>query len=164
MYALIFSDSHGKTYNMQEVIDRQTGAPNAVFFLGDGLHDLDTLESGRAELYCVRGNCDVFAPFEDEEQTVVFDGLRIFMTHGHRYMVKSGFAVAAEKALKKGADILLFGHTHQPICILVRAGEKVGDTVAKKDLWIFNPGSVREGYFGTLTVKNGQVLLNNACV
>ena len=64
---------------MQEVIDRQTGAPNAVFFLGDGLHDLDTLESGRSELYCVRGNCDVFSPLEDEEQTVVFDGKKIFM-------------------------------------------------------------------------------------
>ena len=164
MYALIFSDSHGKTQNMQEVIDRQIASPNAVFFLGDGLRDLDTLDSGRSELYCVRGNCDVFAPFDGEEQTVIFDGVKIFMTHGHRYMVKSGYTVAAEKALAKGADILLFGHTHQPICLLVRAGEKIGDTVAKKDLWIFNPGSVREGCFGSLTVKNGVVLLNNAFI
>ena len=164
MYALIFSDSHGKTYNMQEVVDRQISAPNAVFFLGDGLHDLDTLESGRAELHCVRGNCDVFSPLEDEEQTVVFGGIKIFMTHGHRYMVKSGYTAAAEKAIKKGADILLFGHTHQPLSVLINAGERVGDTVAKKDLRVFNPGSVREGYFGTLTVKNGVILLNNACI
>ena len=92
------------------------------------------------------------------------DGKKIFMMHGHRYMVKSGYTVAAEKAIKKGADILLFGHTHQPLCLLIGAGARVGDTVAQKDLWIFNPGSIREGCFGTLTVKNGQVLLNNAYI
>ena len=112
----------------------------------------------------MRGNCDIFAPLEDEEQTVIFDGLKIFMTHGHRYMVKSGYTVAIEKALAKGADILLFGHTHQPVSIIISAGEKVGDTVAKKDLLVFNPGSIREGHFGSLTVKSGQALLNNACI
>ena len=164
MYALIFSDSHGKTKNMQEIIDRQGGDLHAVFFLGDGLRDVDSLDSGSSELYYVRGNCDVFAPLAEDEELVFFGGVRIFMTHGHRYSVKSGYSAAAEKALRKGADILLFGHTHQPLCVLINEGEKIGDTVAKKDLWIFNPGSIEEGHFGLLTVRNSKILLNNASI
>ena len=163
MNVLIFSDSHGRAKNIEEVLARQTERAEAVIFLGDGLRDLDRIDTGDSELYCVRGNCDTFSPFYDEEEQVVFlGGLKIFIAHGHRYLVKSGCSAIAEKALRIGADIVMFGHTHTPLLLRVEKGQKIGDTVAEKPLYIFNPGSIAEGNFGTLTVRSGNILLNNA--
>ena len=163
MDVLIFSDSHGRAHNMEEVLGRQLQAPDAVIFLGDGLRDLDRLDTGAAELHCVRGNCDTFAPFYDsEEELFILGGVKIFIAHGHRYSVKSGYTVIAEKAARRGADIVMFGHTHVPLSLLFDRGERVGDTVLSKPLYVFNPGSIAEGYFGTLTLSGGAILLNNA--
>ena len=163
MDVLIFSDSHGRARNIEEAIGRQISAPDAVIFLGDGLRDLDRCDTGNSELYCVRGNCDTFSPFYDEEeQLIMLGGVRIFIAHGHRYSVKSGYSVIAERAARRGADIVMFGHTHVPLSIRFEKGEKIGDTVTEKPLYLFNPGSIAEGYFGTLTVNGGAILLNNA--
>ena len=163
MNALVFSDSHGRGHNIEEVIGRQISAPDAIIFLGDGLRDLDGCDTGSAELHCVRGNCDTFAPFYDsEEELFILGGVKIFIAHGHRYSVKSGYSVIAEAAARRGADIVMFGHTHAPLSLCFDAGEKIGDTVLKKPLCVFNPGSIAEGYFGTLTVSGGAILLNNA--
>lgn len=163
MNALVFSDSHGRAHNMEDAIGRQISAPDAVIFLGDGLRDLDRLDTGSAELHCVRGNCDTFAPFYDsEEELFILGGVKIFIAHGHRYSVKSGYSVIAEKAARRGADIVMFGHTHAPLSLVFDCGERVGDTVLEKPLYMFNPGSIAEGYFGTLTVNGAEILLNNA--
>ena len=36
------------------------------------------------------------------------------MTHGHGYFVHSGTLYLKREARKKGADIVMFGHTHKP--------------------------------------------------
>ncbi len=163
MNVLIFSDSHGRAGNINEVLQRQIEKIDAVIFLGDGLRDLDRCDTGDAELYCVKGNCDTFSPFfEEEEQMIILGGIRIFIAHGHRYSVKSGYGVIAEKALRRGADAVMFGHTHAPLSLFFEKGAKIGDTVAEKPLYVFNPGSIAEGYFGSMTVRGGKLLLNNA--
>ena len=163
MDVLIFSDSHGRARNITEALERQINAPDAIIFLGDGLRDLDCIDTGDAELHCVRGNCDILFPFfEGEEELFILGGIKIFIAHGHRYSVKSGCSIIAEVAARRGADIVMFGHTHAPLSLCFDAGEKIGDTVLKKPLCVFNPGSIAEGYFGTLTVSGGKFLLNNA--
>ena len=162
MNVLIFSDSHGRGELIGEVIARQITPPDAILFLGDGLRDLDLVDTGAAELYCVRGNCDFAAFGEEEEQTLMLGGKRIFMTHGHRYGVKSGYGLAIARAVSRGADILLFGHTHEPCLQIAEKGTAVGGRTLERDLYVFNPGSLREGRFGTLTIIGGQVILNNA--
>ena len=164
MNVLIFSDSHGGIGNIEEMLERQLCEPSAIIFLGDGLRDLERVDTGAAELYCVRGNCDFYSPLEDEESLISVGGVKIFITHGHRYSVKSGYSALAERALRLGADALLFGHTHMPLSFCISSGERVGDTVAKKPLHVFNPGSLREGSFGTLEIRGGVMLFNNACL
>ena len=69
------------------------------------------------------------------------------MMHGHTRRVKSGPMAAIYAARECGADILLFGHTHQPV--VDRSG----------DFWVMNPGcigpSVRRTY-GVITLEDGR--------
>ena len=162
MNVLIFSDSHGRGYLISEIMEKQITPPDAVVFLGDGLRDLESADTGSAELYCVRGNCDFAAFGEDEEQTVILGGLRVFMTHGHRYSVKNGYGLAIAKAVSRGVDVLLFGHTHLPYYQCIEKGSEICGRTLERDLHVFNPGSLREGSFGTLTVRGGTVIFSNA--
>ena len=54
----------------------------------------------------------------------------VMLTHGHYYNVSFGPQMLAEVAKEKGADVVLYGHTHVP---LLR--EEGGIT-------IMNPGSI----------------------
>ena len=47
---------------------------------------------------------------------VSIGGVSIFVTHGHRYGVKSGLDTLASAAAAKGAQVACFGHTHKPFC------------------------------------------------
>ena len=162
MDILIFSDSHGAADHINEVMSRCTAPPDAVIFLGDGLRDLDFFDTGDAELHCVRGNCDFGAVLEEDEEMFILGGLKIMITHGHKYGVKNGYTSLAEHAARRGADIILFGHTHVPIFHCFSAGERIGNTELKKPLYVFNPGSLWEGRYGTLTLQGVNVLLNCA--
>ncbi|MCL2342986.1 MAG: metallophosphoesterase [Firmicutes bacterium] len=112
MKIAVFSDSHGQTRDMLRAI--QASRPDVIFHLGDVCRD--TAPIGQAfpdiPLYAVRGNCD----FAAREETVLFltlGGTRFFLTHGHLYGVKSGLYDLIDTAKKRGADAVLFGHTHR---------------------------------------------------
>ena len=83
-----------------------------------------------------------------QERLTELGGVRILMMHGHTRRVKSGPMAAIYAARECGADILLFGHTHQPV--VDRSG----------DFWVMNPGcigpSVRRTY-GVITLEDGKV-------
>lgn len=165
MNALIFSDSHGRTRAMKAAIDRQPTPPDAIFFLGDGLRDLGDPIFELFPLYAVRGNCDWFSGYDDtpNERVMQWGGHTVLLTHGHDYSVKSGCGALLGRAVAVGADVVLFGHTHEPICERIPAGTLVrGGEAYPRDLWLFNPGSVGyDGSFGTLTVRNGVLLLSH---
>ena len=84
------------------------------------------------------------------------------MTHGHLYGVKSGYGLAIAHAISRGADILLFGHTHEPYLQRIEKGSEVGGRILERELYVFNPGSLRDGRFGTMTVVGGQIILHSA--
>ena len=55
------------------------------------------------------------------------------LTHGHRYGVNYGVEQIKETAFLEGADIVMFGHTHQPLIDL--SDEKI---------YAINPGSITQ--------------------
>lgn len=163
MNILVFSDSHGHGDRIEEIIRRQITPPDAIFFLGDGLRDLAWCDLGGSPLYSVCGNCDFYS--SDTVQDEIFTelgGIKIFAAHGHRYSVKSGHITMAAKAASLGADVMLFGHTHTPVCETFNEGESLCGVKLTRKLHILNPGSIGYGReFGTVTVRNGVILLSH---
>jgi len=112
MKILVISDSHGYIGKLQEVYEREV--PDVLFHLGDSELNYGWLNSFfDVPIYCVRGNCDVDSQFE---QYLVVEQMkhRFFLTHGHRFGVKSGLNQLAQNARERGCDVALYGHTHLP--------------------------------------------------
>jgi putative phosphoesterase len=122
--ALIMSDNHGDLQVIDTVI--QGNAADAIFHCGDWCERLERLPRG---VHLVRGNCDD-DPRIPEERIVPWGMFRILVVHGHRYQVKNSLLSLKYKAEEVGANLILFGHSHQPLCI--QDGEKI----------FLNPGSL----------------------
>lgn len=167
MELMIFSDSHGKNDGMQRALSLQPHAPGAVCFLGDGLRGAEELDIGRAMLYSVRGNCDWSESETPTERLVSIEGHSILLTHGHLFGVKGGYGALLSHGVARGADILLFGHTHRPYEECIPIGTRIGETVLSRPVHLFNPGSI--GYdedgngrsFGTLLLRGESVLFSH---
>lgn len=168
MEFLIFSDAHGRNTGMLRALARQPKAPDGVIFLGDGLRQMEPELFGGIPLFCVRGNCDWVAPLWadcPEEQLLSFAGHTLLLTHGAAYGVKSGTGLLETAAAERGADIALFGHTHEPYLQVLPAGSRVGARVLARPLYLFNPGSVGYGgTFGSLLLDEQTVLLSHGTV
>ena len=167
MNFLILSDSHRQKRNVDAAI-KKAGKIDAIFFLGDGVYDFgpESTYNG-TPLFYVRGNCDVFSLFDTNEHPqellVTFDEYTIMLTHGHLFGVKSSLDAAAAYAARKGADVLLFGHTHEPIEKYLPAGTEIGGVTLEKPLCLFNPGSIGTGSltFGTLCTSKKGLLFSH---
>ena len=147
MKLLVLSDSHGTIQYMCSAIQREQ--PDYVIHLGDHSRDLSQLmrQFPMLPMVSVRGNCD-YSEFDVPEQRLAeYDGIRVFMSHGHRYGVKSGLLRYYMNARENQVDVALFGHTHSAFC-------------EKKDgLWLLNPGSCGYGRpsCGIVNIADGQV-------
>ena len=128
MKLAIFSDSHGSTQKMFDAITELR--PDAVVHLGDGERDVALLKERFPDLpvHAVRGNCD-FLPVSPETELFEVCGVRIFITHGHLYGVKSTRAKLLEEAARRGASVAMYGHTH------------TAQLVQTNDFFLLNPGS-----------------------
>ena len=94
MKCLIFSDSHGDSFSMIRAMRAHPDA-EVIFFLGDGLSDLDSLNLSRDKMVlAVRGNCDFSGVFRGEiskkVEAINLMGYRIVLTHGDLYGAKYG--------------------------------------------------------------------------
>lgn len=114
MRILIMSDTHRDLRTAKAVIE-EVGKIDMCLHLGDVEFDGDYLkEYLDCPLYMVRGNNDYLGLYpEDMELTI--GKYKVFMTHGHRYLVNLGVERLKEEALSRGADIAIYGHTHKPI-------------------------------------------------
>lgn len=144
MKLLIFSDSHKTQRHMVQAVRQES--PDAVVHLGDHEQDAQKLiaQYPHLPLYQVCGNCD--AGVSPAVRLLNLEGVRLFLTHGHLYGVKSGLLRAELAAREQQADVLLFGHTHRSFC-------------AQKDgLWLLNPGTCggRSPTYGVVNLSNGQ--------
>ena len=128
MKLLIASDIHGDINSAEAVARayRESGADRLVL-LGDLLYHgprndlpdeyapkkvIELLNSLKEEILAVRGNCDTEVdqmvldfPILADYAFIECDGVRMFVTHGHK------FNTVTPPPLRYG-DILLHGHTH----------------------------------------------------
>ena len=147
---LVISDVHGRLPALRWILKNETA--DAMFFLGDGLKDLDGAVNLLREplpypVYRVRGNCDGGFP-DPAEGLVPIAGVLFFYTHGNQFYVKSGYDQLAEAAQARGADVALFGHTHRRGLI----NPNLPGVPA-----LFNPGCLRDsGCYGVITVEDGK--------
>lgn len=145
MKILVFSDSHRSLSGMYAAIDRHQ--PQQVIHLGDMMSDAEEVAEHYPKLpFClVPGNCDGWGVATPVKKQITLAGKSILLSHGHRWGVKSGYDAAICDARAVGADILLFGHTHVPLCQQLEDG-----------LWMMNPGPARSSY-GLIELEDGQI-------
>jgi putative phosphoesterase len=125
--ALIISDTHGLTEEVAHVVSLNNF--DISFHCGDFCVDETLFPFHKMKM--VKGNND-FDSDAPEEQIVEWEGILFFITHGHKYNVNRSLMNLKYKAEEYEADVVLFGHTHFPLCI-------------EEDGVIFvNPGSLRQ--------------------
>ena len=121
--------------------------PQQVIHLGDMMDDAEQVAEHYPKLpFCmVPGNCDGWMIPAPVKKQISLAGKSILLSHGHRWGVKSGYDAAIADARAVNADILLFGHTHIPLCRQLEDG-----------LWMMNPGPARSSY-GFIEIEDGVV-------
>ena len=148
MKYIIASDLHGSAEHIEKLVEafrREKG--DFLILLGDILYHgprnhlpeaYDTKEAAALlnelgeYIVCVRGNCDAevdqamldFPVLSDSGFVVTEAGLRLFITHGHRYN-------PIEPPKLPAGAVMLSGHTHVPASFASEEG-----------VWFLNPGSV----------------------
>ena len=153
MRIIVMSDSHGRTNSIRNVLSMHPEA-RACIFLGDGERDFDSAsaEFDGIDFYAVAGNCDL-AGQNPPSLLIELGGKRIFASHGHNQYVKYGIERLVTAATACGADIALFGHTHQSMTQYIDG------------LYLMNPGSiggvhVSKKTYGLIDIERGGVLMN----
>lgn len=144
MKLLILSDSHGSKVNMDKISTLIIEEIDLIIHAGDNFRDSIYLKNSTGKpVIAVSGNCD----FDNVETEIEFEieGIKFFLTHGHRYRVKQGSYFLAEKAKEKGANIAIYGHTH------------VKESTFELGVHILNPGSLslpRDGIKGSYIIMD----------
>lgn len=133
MKLLVFSDSHGMAalYAAKRSEKPQRRGCRHFSRPEQGQNDFQMMRAlfPNIAFYSVRGNCDLGCADVPVREILDLDGAKIFCTHGHLYHVKSGLYTVVCAAREAGANLLLFGHTHEAL-------ETYDD-----GLYILNPGS-----------------------
>ncbi|MBQ7820707.1 MAG: metallophosphoesterase family protein [Clostridia bacterium] len=171
MKILVFSDSHQRNNYMKAAIDMHTalGTVDCIFHLGDGVKDLECL-SPQIPVCYVDGNYEEYitsylARKNLKTETILdLGGFRFFLTHGHRYGVKGGLASAVAAAKHNGANVLVYGHTHEQHNEYLPPSDD-----EEHGLYIFNPGSIsrpRDNVFsyGLIEIRNGNILISHGSI
>lgn len=127
MKILVISDTHKDTKLAHEIIQKDDY--DYIFHLGDCYDDMLELKSCYGKkVYGVTGNVD-YVSEGPGHHSIVVNGKRILLTHGHHYKVKYNYDLIRHYGSEMGYDIVLFGHTHTPY-------------VEKDIVTLFNPGSL----------------------
>lgn len=150
MRILVMSDSHGDYRNVKTAVLTQSKA-EVIIYCGDGEEQAEMIRRDFPDraVYSVRGNCDWGSKLPAEEM-LNLEGKKIMFTHGHIYQVKWGYEEIKRSAREKGADILLFGHTHIPL------------SEYDNGLYVMNPGSIYgyTGSYGIVDITEQGIITN----
>ncbi len=146
MKLFFISDIHGSLFYLKKSLEEfKKEKADYIIILGDQLYhgarnplpiDYNPKEVAQLlnefsdRIIAVRGNCDsevdemvLEFPIMSTYSTILYNGRRLFLTHGHIYNENN------LPKLKEG-DAIIYGHTHIPKL------EKKGNT------YIINPGSI----------------------
>jgi putative phosphoesterase len=147
MRVLVLSDSHGRAGLLYEAVEAEPTAA-AVIFLGDGLREAEEVELAYPDrrFFLVCGNCDMGALSVGAVREERLGGVPFLMTHGHLFHVKTDIGALKREALARGAQVVLYGHTHVP------------DTRYENGLYLLNPGSIaHRGTYGVVDIEAGRI-------
>lgn len=125
---LIVSDSHGLTKELNVLRERHSEDVDLMIHCGDS--ELLKDDPAISDYLTVMGNCDFGGGYPLETMAEVA-GRKFFITHGHRYSIKTSLMNIKYKAQEVNADIVCFGHSH------VFGAEVIDGTL------FLNPGSIR---------------------
>ena len=129
MRVLIVSDTHGRHQNMDRALEA-AGPIDLFVHLGDvegGEYYINAVVP--CEKHIVRGNNDFFSDLPREEVFYIGEK-KVFITHGNNYYVSLGPEQIREEGGARGADIVMYGHTHRPYLD------------QQTDITVLNPGSL----------------------
>lgn len=122
---LVVSDSHLHNAILNQIFTHHQDIDTCVH-CGDLQDNKDTLKI--KNLYLVSGNND-FNMYDNEILTT-FENKKIWITHSHMYEIETTKSILEKVAKKRQANIVLFGHTHNP------------EFYTKDNITYLNPGSV----------------------
>ena len=154
MKVLVMSDTHGNIENAKYVLEKVIPmGVKVVLHCGDYISDARLLQKfyPEVEIYGVYGNCDVgFGGAYSE--VVTLEGVRIYMSHGHKYGVKWGeYDEVAIDAIAHEAQVAVCGHSHEAYLN------------KQQEVIIMNPGSLtlprdsRYPSYGILDIEDEKV-------
>lgn len=114
MKILIVSDTHGSTKNYMKVVGKEEDL-DMVLHLGD-VEDRERFieDAVSCPVVIVAGNNDFYSNLPAEKRFRI-GKYSVMMTHGHRYYINTGLGRLKKEAAAKGADIVMYGHTHRPV-------------------------------------------------
>lgn len=129
MKILIVSDTHRRNENYFQVIE-QLGKLDLVIHCGDTEGSEYAIGEGAGcETLIVMGNNDFFSKLPREIETTI-GKYKVWITHGHNYYVSMNNEIIKEEAVRRGVDIVFYGHSHRPTVEI------------EKDIIAVNPGSL----------------------
>ena len=163
MRIAVFSDSHGALENISRALEKAWPL-DMICFAGDGCRDIERWLSGesdgerggggrsrrRVQTEIIQGNCH-FAVDYPPEVVLPAGGMRILLTHGHFYSVKSSYQRLIYRAEELQVDAVFFGHTHIPEYTQVNG------------IWLINPGSISntgssgKPSYALVVINEGQI-------
>lgn len=146
MKIFFMSDIHGSEYYLNKALEAyEREKCEYIVILGDILYHgprndipkgynpksvANTLNKLKNKIMCVKGNCDgevdqmmIEFPILCDYSTMLYNGKRLFLTHGHKYNKNNMLPI------DKG-DVIISGHTHVPVC------EEI------EGIYFINPGSI----------------------
>lgn len=145
MRVLVMSDTHGDAVVIQQVRANHPDV-DAVIHCGDSELPFDhpNLEGTKR----VRGNCDRDERYPNDELFEV-KGVKIFVTHGHLFNVKSTTMNLFYRAKEVGADVVFFGHSH------VLGTELVDNTLFVNPGSLLKPRGIDDKSYAVVEFTNG---------
>lgn len=141
---LVVSDSHGDRQALGRIIGREAPV-DALIHCGDGADDLARIDCSQgARIIRVAGNVDRGRGYDFDDVAVeALAGITIMVTHGDLYRVDRDLSLLENVALRRGADLVCFGHTHVKY---LRDAATV----------LFNPGPANRGLYGIVMIDGGM--------
>jgi putative phosphoesterase len=126
---LVVSDTHGRTEGFRQAVEKV--APiDLVIHCGDSEGDAEAYSRlAGCPIEIVKGNNDFFTSLPAEREFTL-GKYKVWLVHGHRYFVSFEKKTIRHEALRRGADIVIFGHTHRPLIDI------------RPELIAINPGSL----------------------
>lgn len=152
MRIAVVSDTHKNMSAIRKVCQRiEALKPDLILHLGDVMDDADVMEALLSrEVRRVPGNCD-YAMGLPHGILLDAEGVLLYAVHGHEHGVKRGLHQLVGEGARKGAKIVLYGHTH----------------VAREDflqgMHLLNPGSaalpkeMQKPSMGFIEIKDHKV-------